>query len=475
MSASQQTKVGTNSKQVLRIGIVQRGKIIEERELKNRETVSIGTSPKATFQVNSETLPRMFDLFEYDAGKYYLRFEDGMEGKIQLDDEKVEDFQALEKKGRVVQRGGKRAVVLSDKSRGKIIMGGEVTALFQFKPRNTPASTPSVSSGLGGSILDNIDTQFASILVLCAIVQVSVVAYARSLPYVEPTFEQIDKTYAKLIMPDKIPEPKKKKTSTIELPKKPSKEPEAEKVDEKKTDEKKVAEKKPESKPKPPPVKKPQPKKGDGGQGDGGKKSAADRVRGKGLLSVLGAKRAGKGGAIDDVFSNSSGKSRSLSKAFTGIKGVDIASSDSKGGRRGGSAKGEDIGIGGFETKGRSGKVAALKKKEKAVSGSMKEQTPEVDGALDRSKVDRVIKRKTPALKACYEQALKRNPGLKGKLIIRFEINTRGRTTSISFGGSLKSGQVESCIKKRVKTWRFPRPDGGSVFVDYPIVFTPRN
>ena len=72
-----------NAPKVLRIGIVQRGKIIDEQEMKRRETVSVGTSDGATFTVVSEALPAKHDLFEYDGKNYFLRFLPGMEGRIQ--------------------------------------------------------------------------------------------------------------------------------------------------------------------------------------------------------------------------------------------------------------------------------------------------------------------------------------------------------------------------------------------------------
>src|SRR5438045_3307625 len=99
---------------VLRIGIVQNGKIIDERELKRRDTVSIGNSQKATFPVSSDALPRNFDLFEASGSKYFLRFVDGMEGKIQLTGAEVKSFEDLKKLGRVTQRGDAQAVELTD-------------------------------------------------------------------------------------------------------------------------------------------------------------------------------------------------------------------------------------------------------------------------------------------------------------------------------------------------------------------------
>jgi hypothetical protein len=32
---------------------------------------------------------------------------------------------------------------------------------------------------------------------------------------------------------------------------------------------------------------------------------------------------------------------------------------------------------------------------------------------------------------------------------------------------------VNSCILDRARAWRFPQPSGGSVFVSFPLVFTP--
>ena len=43
---------------ILRIGIVQGGRIVEERLIRKRDNISIGWSSKATFAVPSETLPK---------------------------------------------------------------------------------------------------------------------------------------------------------------------------------------------------------------------------------------------------------------------------------------------------------------------------------------------------------------------------------------------------------------------------------
>ena len=78
------------------------------------------------------------------------------------------------------------------------------------------------------------------------------------------------------------------------------------------------------------------------------------------------------------------------------------------------------------------------------------------------------------AVKDCYERQLKRFPQLAGKIVISFEIRETGSLTDINIEeDSLKNSEVRSCIVGRAKSWRFPRPSGGSVFVSFPLVFTP--
>src|SRR5207249_3564169 len=76
---------------VLRIGVIQGGKIIEERRLKRRETVSVGYGPKNTFTISSHAAPKTFDLFEFTGTQYFLRLAEGMDGRIQLSGDAVAD------------------------------------------------------------------------------------------------------------------------------------------------------------------------------------------------------------------------------------------------------------------------------------------------------------------------------------------------------------------------------------------------
>ncbi len=451
---------GPSGPKVLRIGIVQKGKIVDEREMKKRETVSVGTSEKVTFSVASDAMPTTFDLFDYDGKDYFLRYTPEMEGRIQITGDKVKSFDELKREGRVVNRKGD-AVKLNDSSRGKVIIG-DVTVLFQFKTAVAAPVRPGLPPEIRGSLLQNIDAQFTAIFVVVALLQISIVTYARSLPYIEPTsIEQIDQSYQRLIMPDRPPEPPKDVIADAT-------------GGEEKTEEPKKKEEEPK-------------KKADTGKKNAGKSNepvdaeAAARARkdaiskkvaGKGLLRVLGANReGGEGDALADVFEEGGGAVGGLGDAFSGIQGVDIADSGGASGTRGGGS-GEGVGIGDLGTEG-GGSVKTGGKTETAVTGTAKTEAPEVDGELSEAQIASVMRRNLKALRSCYESALKRDRTLKGKITIRFEILENGRTSNIEFDDKMGSSQVVSCIRTRAKSWRFPRPDGGSVFVAYPIVFTP--
>ncbi|MGF1511403.1 MAG: AgmX/PglI C-terminal domain-containing protein [Myxococcota bacterium] len=421
--------------------------------MKKRETVSIGSSDKATFQVTSDGLPAHFDLFDYDGQHYHLRYTSKMEGKIQLDDGKVMTFERFADEGQVKMRRGEKSVPLPDSSRGKVVVG-DVTVLFQFKDIALGATKPVLPAELRGSFIQTIDTQFASILVGTAVVCLSIVAYARSLPYVEPTsIEEVDERFQRLIMPDRAPEPPREEVAEATDEGK-----EAQKEEKK---EKKVAKKE-----------EPKPAKKDVSSEDAAqarKEAVAKKVAGKGLLKVLGAKGEG-GGALADVFSE--GGDASLAEAFSGVQGVDIASEGGSGTRGGGA--GEQVGIGSLGTEG-GGDVKTGAKRETRIAGSARAEAPDVDGELSQAQISKVMKRNQRAIRACYENALKRNRSLKGKLLLDFEILENGRITGLQFGGSVRSDDLESCIRTRARSWRFPRPDGGSVFVSIPIILAPSN
>ncbi|MBN1542089.1 TonB family protein [candidate division KSB1 bacterium] len=72
----------------------------------------------------------------------------------------------------------------------------------------------------------------------------------------------------------------------------------------------------------------------------------------------------------------------------------------------------------------------------------------------DINLVSTVVYGHSAAIQYCYERELKRNPDLKGKVVIRFTITPAGQVTNPRIVSStLKSESVERCILSRVSRW----------------------
>jgi TonB family protein len=114
------------------------------------------------------------------------------------------------------------------------------------------------------------------------------------------------------------------------------------------------------------------------------------------------------------------------------------------------------------------------------VKGSVKSSAgDEVGGTgeFDSSVVVALIKTRLRAIQMCYEQQLRRNPTLAGKVTIEFSIQPRGNVTDVKVKeNTTNDAAVGTCVANTVSTFRFnPGPEGGSVTYAYPFVFSPQN
>ena len=118
---------------VLRIGVIQDGKIVQERLIKQGETVQVGESPKNTFVLPKTDLPKgEFALFVYKNGAYQLQFTEAMKGTVSSNGAVVA-IERLRTDPSVQSSGGVWRVPLTEEDRGKVSIG-DVTILFQFVP-----------------------------------------------------------------------------------------------------------------------------------------------------------------------------------------------------------------------------------------------------------------------------------------------------------------------------------------------------
>jgi outer membrane biosynthesis protein TonB len=444
MAADKQQKV-------LRVGVIQAGKIVEERLLPPRQPVTIGTSARNTIVVPQSDLPGSTTVFTVAGERYTLLFAESVEGRIQGPAGSA-DFGALVSQGLAKQQGGGYAVPVNDDQRGKIVLG-EVTLLWQFvvAPPETPK--PVLPKEAQGNHFKSLDRLFASVLAVSFLLHTGAyVALANTEVPKDVTLEEIPDRYAKLLIPERMAKPQaeeKKPEAKLEKP---------------------VEEKKPEAE-----------KKQESAEQVAAKKAAraaavAKAVQSKGILKVLGALGPGTGrGAVADVFGTGGGIG-DVATALSGAGGVAVASDPGAAGGRKGGGQGEAASIGDLATSG-GGKVGYGAKTEVRVSGSVAAEEAEVDSAdIDQSKLAAFVKARMGLIKACYENALKRNPKLKGKITIRFTILETGGLSDVAPGlNAVGAPEVASCIVNTMRSWRMPFRPSGPVTVEYPFVFQPVN
>jgi hypothetical protein len=106
----------------------------------------------------------------------------------------------------------------------------------------------------------------------------------------------------------------------------------------------------------------------------------------------------------------------------------------------------------------------------------MKVGDTNVSGRLPSEVIQRVVRQNFGRFKFCYENGLRGNPSLQGRVGVRFVIGRDGSVMSAESGGSdLPDGGVVSCVTRAFYGLSFPQPDNGIVTVSYPIVFSPSN
>lgn len=425
----------------LRVALIQGSKITEDRSLKRRGPITIGTDSRNTFVVPVSNLPPAYTLFEYINNTYTLVFSEQMDGKVKVGDADL-TFAALKQQGLAKKRGAAFALPLNDTMKGRVSVG-EVSLLFQFVTPPPEPPRPELPPGVKGNFLAGIDQFFFGILAVSLLVHFSGASYIACQPMPEErelSLDELPDRFAKVMMPVQI-----------------EKKPEVVKVADKGPDKKEeTKEKKEEAKASP-----------------AEKKAAMEKkVASKGLLKILGSNSGGSG-VLDDVLGDKTG-GEAISNALAGAGGVGVATADSlAAGPKGGGA-GTATGIGDLGTSG-AGNVNLGEKGNTVIRGRVADAAPDVESKdVDREALARYVRSRKAAIQGCYEKELKRNPSLKGKVVVRFTITKMGRASEIGIEeDTMNNEAVGSCIKSIIRGWVFPFKPEDDVPVAYPFVFSP--
>jgi hypothetical protein len=145
----------------------------------------------------------------------------------------------------------------------------------------------------------------------------------------------------------------------------------------------------------------------------------------------------------------------------------------------GGPGKGVDVtDVGGLNGKWPGGFIGSFNKPgapgHKAKVPVMRTGPTTVSGRLLPEVVQRTVRQNYGRFRMCYEKGLVKNPGLAGRVEVRFLIDSSGAVAQAMQGASdLPDPDVTSCIVKQFFALSFPQPENGTVSVTYPLALSP--
>ena len=89
-----------------------------------------------------------------------------------------------------------------------------------------------------------------------------------------------------------------------------------------------------------------------------------------------------------------------------------------------------------------------------------------------RDMIRKRVREHLPELEALYSAAFRRDPAIRGKLLVRFRIDPSGRVVRAEPGGSpLQADSFVESVLTKIRGWTFDPTDGRTVEVLYPFVF----
>jgi hypothetical protein len=429
---------------VLRIGLVAAGRILEERIVKQRTSVTVGPSEKSMFVVQTN-LPPQFRLFELIGSDYYLTFLDGMTGRVALATG-ITDLVTL--KGQAKRVGPAYQVRLTEEARGKIVIG-EITFLFQFVAPPPVQPRPQLPLSVKGGLASQIDWSLTIIAAFSFLLHFGLVGAMYS-DWMDPVVND-DITAGLLDMVQKtMPPPIETAEET------PTASATA-------------------SDTAPTPTQAPKansPSKASGAAPDAkvvaGLMNEADQAR----IAILAALNGGtniKGAMNDDngapVDLNSlANRSGGISNSNSLVSGVG-GGGPIQPGRAGGGLQG----LHGGETGGGSNNAGP----ERKIVPVGDVQYGGSQMSVPVSNAEATIRREIfPGAKRCYQKGLESDPTQAGKLVILIKVAPSGEVDSVSVSSnSGLSAQVASCITAVARRPKFDPPGANGSTLSVPFNF----
>jgi hypothetical protein len=427
---------------VLRIGLVASGRILEERIVKQRTTVTVGPSEKSTFVVQAN-VPPQFKLFELIGNDYHLNFLDGMTGRVALATG-ITDLVSL--KGQAKRVGPAYQIRLTEEARGKIVLG-ETTFLFQFVAPPPVQPRPQLPLSVKGGVASQIDWNLTIIAAFSFLLHFGLIGAMYS-DWMDPVvndditaglIDSVQRTMPPPVESTEAPTSTASSTDTAPAPTQAPKQ--AAQKQGAAPDQKVVA----------------------------GLLQEAEQAR-IAILSALnggpninGAMKDDNGAPVD--LNSLANRSGGISNTAGGLNLPNGAGGPIRPGQGGAGLQG----LRGGETGGAStsaGQAVVVKIKGDVEYGGSTASVPVSNAeAVIRSQIH-------PGAKRCYQQGLESDPTQSGRLVILIKVSPSGEVDSVSTqsNSGLSSG-VANCIQKVARRAKFDAPGASGSTISVPFNF----
>lgn len=447
---------------VLRIGKVQGGRVIEERVVKQRTHVTIGSSHTNMFLAAGHNVPETMRLFELVANEYVINLTDAMTGRVALPSG-VTDVTQARASGLAKRAGTYYQLKLTEDARGKVVVG-DTTFLFQFVAPPPVQPKPQLPLAVQGGLAAQIDWTFTIIAAFSFLLHFGLAGAVNS-DWFDPVIDEDAETAAL------IQQAKDRPTPPIEEKKEEAADPsKAAKADDKKEGPKTA-----------------EVKKGGGGPGAGPKGGGVTTKNADALskdLDALEMKALGSLGgsgpaqssilkpgasAADSSLDNVASKEGGVDTSGTGLKtgsGGGGPLMPGQGGGKGLSGVGDTKGGGG----GGGGSGTDTSTAVKAPSGEA--STGAAAGASNVKDADSVIARNRWRFKACYNKALASDASAGGTVKVTVKVGEGGEVVNAGVASSDAPSGLTQCIVSSFRSMKFSPPDGGSATFTVPVVLS---
>lgn len=463
---------GSFEGRVLRIGVVVDGRIVAERVIAERTRVRVGTAAGNDFVVTSPNFPAEFELFHPVGDAYVLNFTDVMEGRL-VSQSGPTMLDALRHDGAARNAGSHWQIKLSQQSRGKVSIGN-ATFLFQFVPKKPALSRPQLPAAVRGGFRTSIDWVYSAFVTFSLVAHFGFVIYLENSDWtMDRGFAEVPDSVARMIFEEpellideeETPPPSR----TPDVVREPSPEPSQAHHTEAFTP---SQDRRPASQPQP----------------DSANSAVlAERMANEAVQTLIGAMADGgeMDNAVNDLLRGGmvTGNAEDVLAQVSGV-GVAARGADMLAVRTAEHGSGEDRGLGSLERVGASADVregqAPLAEERVRVVAHFEDPIAQGDGDPDiGDTVVRLIRQRMGQIRACYEQQIRHDSGLAGKVSVSFTVLATGTMSHLSVAENTMEGaggsEVARCLVSAISRFRVNPPPSEATSFEYPFVFAPAN